>query len=279
MERIQEAIAKARATREATPAPAASSGVVAATMGPSLDSTQVGVTAAWGALSPLVIPSKLATKGRIVTISGGKEATAFDAMRTKVIQQMRANNWRRLAITSPSAGCGKTTISLNLAFSLARQPDLRSILIELDLRRPSIAQTLQFKPKVGFSQVLEGRSTFAENAVGFGNNLAIAANTGPVRNAAEMLQSSATPVCLAEIEATYAPDIMIFDMPPMLVTDDAMAFAGQVDCVLLVAAAESTTIKEVDTCEREIASQTNVMGVILNKCRYMGQEYGYGYYG
>ncbi|MCF8486645.1 MAG: CpsD/CapB family tyrosine-protein kinase [Rhodobacteraceae bacterium] len=277
MERIQEAIAKARATRDATPAPAAR--VAPTAMEPSLDSTQVGVTAAWGALSPLVIPQKLATKGRIVTISGGKEATAFDAMRTKVIQQMRANNWRRLAITSPAAGCGKTTISLNLAFSLARQPDLRSILVELDLRRPSIAQTLQFKPKAGFSQVLEGRSTFADCAVGFGNNLAIAANTGPVRNAAEMLQSSATPVCLAEIEATYAPDIMIFDMPPMLVTDDAMAFAGQVDCVLLVAAAESTTIKEVDTCEREIASQTNVMGVILNKCRYMGQEYGYGYYG
>ena len=71
---------------------------------------------------------------------------------------------------------------------------------------------------------------------------------------------------------------MIFDMPPMLVSDDAMAFFPNVDAVILVAAAETTKIKEVDSCERDIASQTNVMGVILNKCRYMGPEYGYNYY-
>lgn len=277
MERIQEAIAKARATRgtSSVVVPPKEVGAIEQT----LDSAQLEVTTAWASLEPLEISPKLATKGRIVTISGSKEATAFDAMRTKVIQQMRANNWRRLAITSPTAACGKSTISLNLAFSLARQPDLRTILIELDLRRPSMAKTLHAKPKISFSQVLEKGTSFADNAYGFGNNLAIATNTSPVRNAAELLQASATAERLAEIEATYSPDIMIFDMPPMLVTDDAMAFASRVDCVLLVAAAEATTIKEIDTCEREIASQTNVMGVVLNKCRYMGPEYGYGYYG
>jgi len=64
----------------------------------------------------------------------------------------------------------------------------------------------------------------------------------------------------------------------MLVTDDMMAFAGEVDCVLLVAAAEASTIKEVDTCERELAAQTNVLGVVLNKCRYTDRGAGYGYY-
>ena len=47
--------------------------------------------------------------------------------------------------------------------------------------------------------------------------------------------------------------------------------------LLLIAAAEKTTIKEIDACERELSSQTNVMGVVLNKCRYMGEDYGYGY--
>lgn len=277
MERIQEAIAKARATRGTSSAVLAPKD--AGAIEPTLDNTQLEVTTAWAALAPLDVSQKLATKGRIVTISGSKEATSFDAMRTKVIQQMRANNWRRLAITSPTAACGKSTISLNLAFSLARQPDLRTILIELDLRRPSMAKTLHVSPKISFSQVLENGASFADNAFGFGNNLAIATNTGPVRNAAELLQASTTAERLAEIEATYAPDIMIFDMPPMLLTDDAMAFASRVDCVLLIAAAEATTVKEIDTCEREIASQTNVMGVVLNKCRYMGPEYGYGYYG
>ena len=71
---------------------------------------------------------------------------------------------------------------------------------------------------------------------------------------------------------------MIFDMPPMQAGDDVMAFASRVDCVLLVAAAEETTIKQVDLCERNLATQTNVLGVILNKCRYMGDEDSYGYY-
>ena len=65
----------------------------------------------------------------------------------------------------------------------------------------------------------------------------------------------------------------------MLVSDDTMAFVGQVDAVLLIAAAEATTVKEIDACERELDSQTNVMGVVLNKCHYMGAEYGYSYYG
>jgi len=64
----------------------------------------------------------------------------------------------------------------------------------------------------------------------------------------------------------------------MLVSDDAMAVMGQIDCVLIIAAAESTTIKEIDRCERELATQTNVLGVVLNKCRYMEEGYGYDYY-
>ena len=72
---------------------------------------------------------------------------------------------------------------------------------------------------------------------------------------------------------------MLFDMPPMLEADDIMAFARHLDCVLLVAGAEKTTIKQLDMCETELASQTNVMGVVLNKCHYIGSEYGYGYYG
>ena len=65
---------------------------------------------------------------------------------------------------------------------------------------------------------------------------------------------------LEAYESIYAPDLMLFDMPPMLVSDDAMAFMSQVDA-----------------CERDLAAQTNVMGVVLNKCRYMGAENGYGY--
>ena len=84
-----------------------------------------------------------------------------------------------------------------------------------------------------------------------------------------------------EIEAQFRPDIMIFDTPPLFAGDDTMAFLDQVDCALLIAEAEKSTIEDIDKCEQELAARTNVLGVVLNKCRYLsrheeyGKEYGY----
>lgn len=270
MEKIQAAIEKARAQR-------AELGATGPTAPPPTLSSAQNPNAAWTALPAFAgDPARMATH-RIVTFQGGREAVAFDVMRTKMLQQMRANNWRRLAITSPTPGCGKSTIALNLGFSLARQPELRTILAELDLRRPSLAQILGITGRPNFARVLEGKAEFAETTVCYNGNLALATNQTPARNPAELLNGPRVSAELAAIEALYQPDILLFDMPPMLVSDDTMAFVGQVDAVLLVAAAEATTIKEIDICERELATQTNVMGVVLNKCRFMGPEYGYGY--
>ena len=278
MEKIQAAIERARAERAALsgsegPAPQVPTGTV-----PGLVSDpMIDRAAAWAALPAFAADPVGMNTHRIVAFAGGSDAVTFDVMRTKVLQQMRANNWRRLAITSPTPACGKSTIALNLGFSLARQPEIRTILVELDLRRPTLASMLGITGRPSFAQVLEGRTAFADVALCHAGNLALASNQGSVRNPAELLHGTSVPAALAAIEARYQPDILLFDMPPMLASDDTMAFVGQVDAVLLVAAAEATTIKEIDTCERELATQTNVMGVVLNKCRYMGQEYGYGY--
>ena len=64
----------------------------------------------------------------------------------------------------------------------------------------------------------------------------------------------------------------------MLVADDVIAFLPNMDAVLLVASAGTTTIAEIDQCERTLAEQTNVMGVVLNKCRHMPEGHGYDYY-
>ena len=287
MEKIQSALAKARAERDAKSADGTSASAQAETAvkvraepAPKAASTapSTSVVEAWKALPLLKIQPKLMKRNRIVALQGGHEGAGIDMMRTRVLQQMRDNGWRRLAITSPTAACGKSTIALNLAMSLQRQADLRTILVELDLRRPALAKMLGITENLSFAHVLEGTRHFAENALRYGANLAISTNQRPWRDAAELLGSAHVPEALSEIEATYAPDLTIFDMPPMLVSDDMMAFARHVDCVLLMAGAESTTIKEIDICETDLASQTNVMGVVLNKCRYMGEEYGYGYY-
>lgn len=291
MEKIQSAIAKARSERAekagATTAPSAAPLPVSGlpSSGPRPDpapvqgpATSASMIEAWAALPSFAPSSAHLMRHHVITTEKGKDVAYFDALRTRLLQQMRANNWRRLAITSPRAACGKSTVALNLGFSLARLADVRTLVAEMDLRRPSLAKSLGIRAEHHFSRVLEGTERFEDNVLRYGQNLAFATHQGTARNPSEILASPHTAAALADIEARYDPTITIFDLPPMLVTDDVMAFIGQVDCVLLLAAAESTTIKEIDLCERDLAAQTNVLGVVLNKCRYMGPEYGYGYY-
>jgi protein-tyrosine kinase len=279
MERIQSAIAKARAERAAgLPEVVSGPAVSAAVDAPPAAPDEEQVAKAWARLPQLKADPAQLTKNRIVAFNGGPDSVIFDVIRTRLIQQIRANSWRRVAITSPTPGCGKSTVTLNLAFSLSRQRDLRTVLAEVDLRRPALAKLLGAPVVASFADMLAEQASMADAAMRHETGLALITNAGPIRNSAELLQARQVPAVLNAVEAEYAPDVMLFDMPPVLVSDDTMAFMGQVDAVLIVAAADHTTIREVDICERELASVTNVMGVILNKCRFMGPEYSYGYY-
>lgn len=272
MERIQAAISKARAEREGRQD--LPSGQPAAASAPIVSSVQE----AWDALPQITLSRQLLEKNRIVASEGGREATAFDLIRTRALKQMRENGWRRLAITSPSASCGKSTMCLNLALSLTRQSEVSVILVEMDMRRPSLAKTLNLNHRHSVASVLTGKERAVDNAVRFGDSLALMTMNEQVRNPSDILNGASVETALAAIDETFAPTITLFDMPPLLVNDDAMAFLRHVDAALLVAAAGSTTITEIDTCERELASHTNVMGVVLNKCRYTGRDYGAEYY-
>ncbi|OSP55761.1 hypothetical protein BV911_06340 [Pseudoruegeria sp. SK021] len=232
---------------------------------------------AWQALRSFEPNERILRANRVVSYFGGNDAGPFDMMRTKILQQAKANNWRRIVVTSPTAQCGKTTIAANLAFSLARQAELRTLVIEVDMRRPELANTIGLTEKMAFARVLNGQDEPAQHIVSYGPNLAFGTNSSPVSNSSELLQSSAAHDRLKEIEAIYAPDIVIFDAPPMLGSDDTHGFLGFADAAILVAAAEMTTISEIDVAESEIASMTQVMGVVMNKCRLTGSSYGYNY--
>ena len=266
MSTIQDAIAKARATRNA------GSAVSAAPSTPSAPNPL------WQQL-PVFKPSiRRLRRNRIVAADGGRPAMDFDVIRTRMMQVMAANGWKRVAITSPTAACGKSTMVLNLAFSLARHREHKTMVVEADLRKPSLSRTMQIPQELQVSRVFEGRAPFEEHAVRVGENLIFATNVNAVAGSAELLQSRGTATTLDDLADRYAPDMMLFDMPPMLTGDDTMAFLSRVDCVLLLAAAEQSTIKQIDACERDIASQTNVMGVILNKCRFVDPDNAYDYY-
>lgn len=275
MERIQAAIAKARAARrESAPSAAAARGLLRTAPAQSGDRS-----AAWAALPQLAPDPKMMDENRIVSNGKSAESSAFDVMRTRALKLMKDNGWKRLAITSPTAGCGKSTVAINLGYSLARRDDVSVILFEADMRRPSLARKLGITRRHMAANVLRGTAAFEDNACRLTDRLAVASNAGPVANPSDLLQGPQVGQALRDIEEAYAPTAMLFDMPPLLVNDDTIAFLQHVDCVILVAAAEHSSIKEIDDCERELAAHTNVMGVVLNKCRFTGRKYGYDYYG
>jgi Mrp family chromosome partitioning ATPase len=275
MERIQAAIQKAKERRGEPVAP----GLLPPGAAPRLAGrTGPGraVGPAWAGLEAFEPDPRLLAKNRVVTFADVEPThVTFDMMRTKVLRAMRQNGWTSLGVTSPTPGCGKTTTTLNLGFSLAHQPDVRTVLVDLDLRRPAVAKQLGLTRPQSMASVLQGTRDVAENFVRYGDNLAIGTNATGVRSSSELLLNAATAGGVAAVRAAFLPDVILWDLPPMLSSDDVMAFVPHLDCVLLVAAAEQTRLDEVDKCEQELAEQTNVLGVVLNKCRYMGEDYGY----
>jgi protein-tyrosine kinase len=276
MEKLQKALQKAREQRGSAPEPIERLAMDLPAADSAAQSPDEGGTSAlWDALESFEPSAKTLEKNRIVTASAGPLGASFDILRTKTMLTMRKNGWTRLAVTSPTMGCGKTTTSCNLAIGYARNPEVRTILLEFDLRRPSIAKTLDLPVTADVSDLLNGQSDFADHALRYRSNVAVVAASRPSPDPASLLTSKTTQRVLQDIEERYAPDIMIFDLPPLLVTDDTRAVLKDVDCAILVARAGSTTVSQIDICEREIAEHTNMLGVVLNQCRDMEDTHGY----
>ncbi|TFL17124.1 tyrosine-protein kinase family protein [Jannaschia formosa] len=273
MEKLSQALEKARAIREGQ-----SPGRAPDRVPPRAGAPRRGgaaVDAAWAALREIVPDPAVLIRNRVVTLDPGHEATPFDILRTKALLQMRRNGWRRLAITSPGPACGKTTTSLNLSLSLARQSELRSMLLEMDLRRPAMSKILGHRPEADIGDMLTGALPFAEQALRVRDNLAISMSARPHRDPARYMLSAETAQTLDALEAAYQPDLVVFDLPPLLVSDDARAFLGKVDCALMVVRAEQSSMAQIDACEREISEHTNVLGMVLSHAKFADAE---GYY-
>lgn len=231
----------------------------------------------WKGLAEVEPDHKRLGRARIFSDRVSELSSPFDALRTRMMHQMNANDWRRIAITSPGPECGKSTLCMNLAFSFARQRDIRSMVIDLDMRRPSIGKLLGRSGGHQFADALERQSAPEDHMVCYERKLAFAINSEPGQNPAELLQEKTAAHVIDEIDESYKPDVMLFDTPPMLACDDTYAFLDQIDCVLLVAAAESSTADELEKCKQDIEARCNFMGVILNKCRYLDKSDSYGY--
>ncbi|WP_282063779.1 CpsD/CapB family tyrosine-protein kinase [Roseobacter litoralis] len=265
MEKLQAALENARKARDsATTAVRKKPRVAAVAAATSTAGRALPDEDLWAALTPFDVSDKHLNEYRVVTREAGPSAAPFDILRTKVLLQMRQNGWKRLAITSPMPNSGKTTTSCNLALGLGRQRDLRAILMDLDLRDPSIHSFFETEPPHGIGDLLTGQVDFSAQALRIGDNVACCMARKSESDPTRLLLAEETVDVIDHIEATYKPDIMIFDLPSVLVNDDTRAFLKNVDCALIVVRANTTRYNQFDACEREISEHTNVLGTVLN---------------
>ena len=273
MERIRTAIQKAKEGREAGTETQASAAAAATAGRPIPRGGDV-----WSGLEPYHPSLNLMDRNRIVTFDQKDDAhVPFDMMRTRVLAACRQHDWTTIGITSPTAGCGKTVTAINLAFSLARQKDMRTVLMDVDLRRPRVAENLGIVANHSMGQFLGGNERIEDHFLIYGETLAIGTNKRRSLHSAEILQDAKAAEAMGFLHKSMRPDVVLVDLPPMMSTDDVMAFLPNLDAVLIVAAAGMTQMREVDDCERELSERTNVMGVVLNKCEYIPDNYGYKY--
>jgi len=204
-------------------------------------------------------------------------AESYRALRTSLLLSNLGAPPKVIMVTSALPQEGKTTTSMNCAVVLA-QKDVRVLLIDADLRRPSIHKNLGMGPHLGLSNVLTGTTTL-EKAIthtAILPNLDVLAAGSPPPNPAELLASSNMREMLAELREKY--DHIIIDTPPSLSVTDAVVLSPRADAVMLVIRAEQTT-KQALRRARDILAQVNakVVGVLLNAVDLSSPDYYYYY--
>ncbi len=202
-------------------------------------------------------------------------ADAFRILRTQVLQRMSAQNHTTLAVTSPNPEEGKSLTSVNLAISLAMDVNHTALLVDLDLRRPSIHDFFGIKPEVSVTDYLKGDAALSDCLIHPGiERLVILPADKRVGNSSELLSSPEMVALTRELKARYPDRLVIYDLPPLLATDDSPVFLQYVDACLLVVE-ENETSKDDIKKSVELLSNYNFIGTVLNKSHTYEKSYYY----
>lgn len=212
--------------------------------------------------------------------SRDQRSRPFNLLRTQVMKLMRAQGWTRLGITSATPAVGKTFIASNLAASLSRVPDQRTLLFDLDLRRGSVATQYGLDDQPGVEDYLtgdiDGLGSVARAVAG--SNLVIYPSFPVEESSAELLagaRAHALTAAMAELPDGF---LSICDLPPAFANDDASIVLGQIDAYLLVVEEGRTTARQVRDAIKML-SPAPCIGTVLNRYNGVigGDDYGFGY--
>lgn len=194
-------------------------------------------------------------------------AQKFDLLRTQLLRALKDRGWSRVAVVSPTKGCGSTFVAVNLALSLSRVPDTRTVLMDLNHRDPGAAKALEIEPIGDMPAFLAGQVPLERQFLRCSANLAVGLTSYSDLDASEILHDATSRESLMRMQAALRPDVVLYDLPPLLEFDDTIAFLPQVDGVLLVADGTKTTDEDLAVCERLLEGESALLGVVLNRGR------------
>ena len=289
MSRIQEILNKAerdgtmRRTRALSDNPGA-----AATLPPPAPAARVQApayeapSAPWtaGATAPAFEPAALSAviptlDPRLVAAIApqGPAAERYRLLRTRIKQAERGRSMRSIVVTSPAKGDGKSLTAANLALTMAQEFHQRVLLLDGDLRRPSVARLFGVPDGPGLAEVLMGVADLDSALVNLGDQrLTLLPAGAPVAQPAELLGSSTMRRVLDSLGPRF--DRILIDMPPVAPLADVHVFSPLADGILMVVRAGSTPKPAI---ERALSGLdvTKVLGLVLNGAGE-GAADGYG---
>jgi capsular exopolysaccharide synthesis family protein len=215
----------------------------------------------------------------LVTPSG-LEAEQYRALRHAVEQRHKNQALTVIAVSSPGVGDGKTTTSINLAGALAQGAENSVLLIEADLRRPSIGSMLGFNgsrtvglvdaildPSLTLASIVQVRPPF---------NLSVVLGGQVPASPYEILKSPRLGALLDEARAQY--DYIVMDTPPLALVQDCRVVARWVDGVVVVVAAHRTPRTLLETA-LDVVDPTKLVGIVFNGFDNLGGRHGRHYAG
>jgi capsular exopolysaccharide synthesis family protein len=201
------------------------------------------------------------------------ESEAYKTLRTGIQYSSFNKQLKTMLITSSEKEEGKSTVSGNLALSFA-QNEKKVILIDCDLRRPSIHRKFKISNLVGLSEVLIGKISLEEAIQQYNDNLDILSSGKIPPNPSEMLSSNSMNNLIEKLKEKY--DVVILDSAPLQAVTDAQILSTKVDGTILVVRAERTKKESIIEAKSRLDKvSANIIGTVLNAVENTREKYHY----
>ena len=200
---------------------------------------------------------------------------AYKMLRTRFLQAITKNEWNSIAVISPTSRDGKTLTAINLAISIAQDPNHTSLLIDFDFLKPSLYKYFDINPDESVSDCLTYDLSLEKCLIKPGVEDFVMAPAKQINSGtSEILASKAAANFSKEIKQKYHDRVILYDLPPILVCDDALSFLPNVDAVLLVLR-EGKTLRNDVEATMGILGDKPLAGVVLNDSKYGISDYYY----